>query len=66
MIKRNISFIVTNQFFTTVADRIFDLGILWYVYQMTDSALFASFVRYCDYCINSYLFWPCNRCDCGS
>lgn len=44
MIKRNISFIVTNQFFTTVADRIFDLGILWYVYQMTDSALFASFV----------------------
>ncbi|WP_158234713.1 MFS transporter [Lentibacillus sediminis] len=44
MIKRNMSLIVTNQFFTAIADSIFDLAILWYVYQLTDSALYASMV----------------------
>lgn len=44
MIKRNMSLIVSNQFFTVLADSIFNLAILWYVYQMTQSSFFAATV----------------------
>ncbi len=44
MIKRNMTLIVGNQFLTVLADSIFDLAILWYVYQITESALYASTV----------------------
>ena len=44
MIKRNMSLIVTNQFLTALADSIFMLSIMWYVYEMTKSALSASLV----------------------
>ena len=41
-IKRNITLLTGNQFFTVVADSIFDLAILWYIYQMTSSAFYTS------------------------
>ncbi|GEL78226.1 MFS transporter [Tenuibacillus multivorans] len=44
MIKRNMRLIVSNQFFTTLADSMFDIAILWYVYQLTNSAFFAATV----------------------
>ncbi|MBE1555250.1 MFS transporter [Sporosarcina limicola] len=44
MIKRNISLIVTNQFLTALSDSIFSLAIMWYVYEITKSALSASLI----------------------
>lgn len=37
-----MSLIVSNNFLTYLADSIFDLAILWYVYQITGSAFFAA------------------------
>ena len=44
MIKRNMSFIVTNQFLTILADSIFLLAIQWYMYDITQSPLSASLI----------------------
>ncbi|MFD1018573.1 MFS transporter [Thalassobacillus hwangdonensis] len=43
-VKRNMGVIVTNQFLTALADSIYDVVIFWYVYEQTQSALFASFI----------------------
>jgi len=42
LVKRNMSLIVSNNFLTFLADSIFDLTVLWYVYQLTNSAFFAA------------------------
>ncbi|MCG3087207.1 MFS transporter [Sporosarcina cyprini] len=39
MIKRNMSLIVTNQFLTALADSIFIISIMWYIYEITQSPL---------------------------
>ncbi|GKV56147.1 MFS transporter [Sporosarcina sp. NCCP-2222] len=39
MIKRNMSLIVTNQFLTALADSIFSISIMWYIYEITQSPL---------------------------
>lgn len=44
MIKRNMSLIVTNQFLTVLSDSIFTLAIMWYVYEVTNSALSTSLI----------------------
>ncbi|GAB3802156.1 MFS transporter [Virgibacillus kimchii] len=40
--KINISLIVSNQFLTVLADSVFNVAILWYVYEYSQSALFAA------------------------
>ncbi|KGX92272.1 hypothetical protein N781_17490 [Pontibacillus halophilus JSM 076056 = DSM 19796] len=42
ILGRNMSVIVTNQFLTALADSIYDVAIFWYVYDQTQSALYAS------------------------
>lgn len=44
MIKRNVSLIVTNQFLTNLADSIFTISIMWYMYEITGSPLSAALI----------------------
>lgn len=44
MIKRNMSLIVTNQFLTVLADSIFTISIMWYMYDITQSPLSSALV----------------------
>lgn len=44
MIKRNMSLIVTNQFLTVIADSIFTISIMWYIYDITQSPLSSALV----------------------
>ncbi|MBB4822916.1 MFS family permease [Sporosarcina luteola] len=44
MIKRNMSLIVTNQFLTALADSIFTISIMWYMYEITQSPLSSAFI----------------------
>ncbi|MDN4606186.1 MFS transporter [Sporosarcina highlanderae] len=44
MIKRNMSLIVTNQFLTNLADSIFTISIMWYMYDITQSPLSSALV----------------------
>lgn len=44
MIKRNISLIVTNQFLTDLADSIFTISIMWYMYDITQSPLSSALI----------------------
>ena len=44
MIKRNMSLIVTNQFLTMLADSIFTISIMWYMYDITQSPLSSALV----------------------
>lgn len=44
MIKRNMSLIVTNQFLTVLADSIFTISIMWYMYEITKSPLSSALI----------------------
>ncbi|MDN4606187.1 MFS transporter [Sporosarcina highlanderae] len=44
MIKRNMSLIVTNQFLTKLADSIFTISIMWYMYEITGSPLSSALI----------------------
>ena len=44
MIKRNMSLIVTNQFLTVLADSIFTISIMWYMYEITGSPLSSALI----------------------
>lgn len=44
MIKRNMSLIVTNQFLTVLADSIFTISIMWYMYEITQSPLSSALI----------------------
>lgn len=41
-VKRNMSLIISNQFLATIAESIFQLMIIWFIYERTGSALYAS------------------------
>ena len=44
LIKRNMSLIVTNQFLTVLADSIFTISIMWYMYDITQSPLSSALI----------------------
>ncbi|GEN83150.1 MFS transporter [Sporosarcina luteola] len=44
LIKRNMSLIVTNQFLTVLADSIFTISIMWYMYEITGSPLSSALI----------------------